>query len=86
MKKLLIVSSLMLITACATPQQIAENRRLQQQADYDTCAGYGLRPKTDMFANCLMELDLTRQRNYYRNDDYYPPRHLYGGMSYLHYR
>jgi hypothetical protein len=87
MKKLLIISSLMLITACATPEQLAENKRLQQEDDYNTCASYGLSPKTDMFANCLMQLDLTRKRAYYRNDDYYyPPAHIHGGVGYYHYR
>lgn len=86
MKKILIISSLLLITACATPEQITENKRLQQEADYNTCAAYGIRPKTDMFANCLMQLDLTRQRNYYHNDDYYPAPHIYGGMGFYRYR
>ncbi len=86
MKKLLIISSFLLIAACATPEQLAENKRLQQQADFDTCASYGIRPKTDMFANCLMQLDLIRQKNYHRDDDYYRPApHIYGGMGFYRY-
>lgn len=88
MKKLVIISSLLLITACATPEQLAENKRMQQQADRDTCASYGIRPRTDQFADCLMQLDLNRQRAYYyTNYDYYyrPEPHIYGGLGYYHF-
>lgn len=86
MKKLVTISSLLLITACATPEQLAESKRLQQKADYDTCMSYGIRPKTELLANCLMQIDLTRQRNYYLNDDYYyPAPHIYGGVGFYHY-
>ncbi len=84
MKKLFAITCI-LLTACATPEQLAENKRIQQEADYNTCASYGIRPKTDMFANCLMQIDLTRQRNYYRDYGYYPPPYVYGGVGYYRY-
>ncbi len=83
MKKLLVICSLLVISACATPEQIAENKRLQQEADYNTCASYGIRPHTDMFAYCLMQVDLTRKQASYRTDTYYyPPAYIYSPRRY----
>lgn len=75
MKKLLALCSFMLLAACATPEQIAYQRQMQEQADFNTCAGYGLRPGSEAFGMCRLELDLARQRRYdYYQDRYYTPR------------
>lgn len=54
------------LAACATPQEIEQRRIAQEQADIATCKSYGLRPGSEMFGNCRLQLDLARQQqNYY---------------------
>jgi hypothetical protein len=74
MKKTLLL--LILLTACATPEQIAEQKRLQDEQDYNTCVDYGFRPHSDGFRNCLLQLDLARQQ---RREMYYHDSYYYGG-------
>jgi hypothetical protein len=74
--------SLCLLTACATPEEIEANRRLQEQEDIATCKSYGLRQGSEAFGNCRLQLDLARQQQrYYYSDPY--PRFHYG---FYHYR
>lgn len=44
------------LSACQslTPQQ-------QREQDQQTCAGYGFKPQTDAFANCMLQLNLDRR-------------------------
>lgn len=46
----------LLLTGCTTltPEQ-------QRAEDDKTCLGYGFKPKTDAFANCLLEIHLSRR-------------------------
>lgn len=70
MKKALVF--FLLLSACvASPEQIEAARQAQQQQDYNTCAGYGFRPNSDGFRNCLLQIDLARQQQRYYNDSYY---------------
>jgi hypothetical protein len=78
------VLTLMLLSGCvATPEQIAAAKQQQQQEDFNTCVGYGLRPGSESFGNCRLQLDLARQQRY--NNYYYDPypRFHYG---YYHFR
>lgn len=66
-----IASLTLLLTGCQTPEQIEEHRRLQEDTDNHTCLHYGLKPGTDAFANCRLQIDLSRQNTYYRGRYYY---------------
>lgn len=81
MKRIILALTLLFLTACATPEQAAENRRLQAEADANTCMSYDLRPGSEAFGNCRLQLDLSRQQRYYHYYDPYP--RFYGG--YHHY-
>ena len=70
-KTLFPLLGLLALSACATPEQLAEQQHLQRAYDEQTCANYGLRPGKEAFANCLMQLDLMRQQHYYYNDSHY---------------
>lgn len=72
---------ILLLSACATPEQIAMQKAAQEQADIETCLSYGLRRNSEAFGNCRLQLDLARQQRYYYSDPY--PRFHYG---YYHYR
>jgi len=75
MKKLAPLMVFFLLAACQTPEQIAVRKQMQEQDDFDTCVSYGLRPKSEAFGNCRLQLDLARQQRYYNNYDYpYHPR------------
>jgi len=71
MLKYLFICGCLVLSACATPEQIAARQEAQRQADYQTCKSYGFRTKSDGFRNCLLQLDIARQQ---RNNNYY-----YGG-------
>jgi len=73
MKRPLAISTLLVLAACATPEQIAERQRMQALQDDETCKNYGLRPGSEAFGNCRLQIDLARQQQYY----YYntPPYH-----------
>ncbi|MBA8817958.1 hypothetical protein WKW50_01765 [Ochrobactrum sp. GPK 3] len=56
-KKALVLLGLAgLLAGCVT--MTPEERRA---ADERTCLGYGFKPRTDAFANCLQRLDLDRR-------------------------
>jgi hypothetical protein len=66
MKKLIhaavATACLSMLAGCLTPAEIAERRRMQQDMTQDkTCRGWGLKPGTDAYANC--RLDLSRQQS-----------------------
>jgi len=61
-----------LLSACQSPEQLVAAQAQQEQDDYNTCASYGFRPKSDGFRNCLLQLDIAReQEQSYRNSYYY---------------
>jgi hypothetical protein len=70
-KHLIPVLMLCGLSACATPEQLAERRRLQVEQDVETCKSYGLRPGTDAFGSCRLQLDLARHRQYDYDHSYY---------------
>lgn len=83
MKHLSALLVLLSLAACATPEQLAARRVAQEQADIETCRSYGLRPGTESFGMCRLQLDLERQRQY---DAYYnyPARPYFGtGVYYV---
>lgn len=82
MKKFLLIAPL-LLAACASPEEIAQRRADQEQADMQTCRSYGLRPGSEAFGNCRLQLDLARQQSY---DRYYSEPRLHTGFGYYHYR
>ena len=79
MKRALLISCL-LLSACATPQEMEAARQRQQQADADTCASYGFRARTEAFANCMLQLEIARQQRYYYYDS--GPHFTYGVGAY----
>ena len=84
MKKLLTLTALLLLPACVpTPEQAAENARMQAEADSNTCKSYGLRPGSEAFGNCRLQLDLARQRPYYYDEPYWDRPHVGMGYYYL---
>ncbi len=68
------------LTACVSPELQAEQARLDAQEDINRCASYGLRPNTDAFAQCRMQLDLARRQPVYYDSG---PR-VYTGFYYGH--
>ncbi len=70
-----------LAAGCATPEQIEAQHQMQEEADNETCLSYGLRPGSEAFGMCRLELDLVRQRQY---DDYRHHTHYYGGYGPRH--
>lgn len=84
--RLAIFAACLLVSACQTPQEIEAARQAQAQADTATCQSYGLRPGSEAFGNCRLQLDLARQQRY--NSYYYDP-YPYGlqmGYTHYHYR
>ncbi|MGE0753891.1 MAG: hypothetical protein AB7L92_01880 [Alphaproteobacteria bacterium] len=77
MKHFFAFTLLALLTACATPEQIEAQRIEQEQADMATCKSYGLRPGSENFGMCMLQLDLARQQRYdsfrYGYGGYYTP-------------
>jgi len=62
MKKIvLLVGAAVLLAGCQTTSP--EVRLANQNA---TCAGYGFKPGTDAFANCMMQMDRDEQADYRR--------------------
>ena len=62
MKKIvLLVGVAVLLAACqtTTPEMLLANQNA-------TCAGYGFKPGTDAFANCMMQMDRDEQAEYRR--------------------
>lgn len=85
MMKYTMIVACLLLSACATPEQIAEQRQLQQQQDVETCRSYGFRPKSDAFSNCMLQLSIAReQRQYYRDNSYYYGGYYGSGYPYRH--
>lgn len=74
MKKIFLLS-LLFLTACATPEQIAEKKRLQLEQDRQTCRDYGFRPRSDAFSNCMLQLEIAREQRQYYYDSGYPRFH-----------
>lgn len=81
MKKLLPILLLFSLVACATPEQIALRKQQQEQADFETCQGYGLKAGSEAFGMCRLQLDLACQQQY--NSYYaYPPRATFDSSIY----
>ena len=60
----------LLLSGCADylserEREREENRRLayeqQMRSDRSTCIGYGYKPDTTQFSNCLMQIDMQRK-------------------------
>lgn len=83
MKRIVALLLISLAAACVDPQMAAEQQRLREQDDINTCAGYGLRPGTENFALCRMQLDLARRQPAYVYD---PGPRFYTGFGYHHWR
>lgn len=82
MKNYAPIFLILLLAACATPEQIAAQREAQMKADYDVCVnGYGFKPNSDGARNCMLQLEIARQQRVYYYDS--GPRFHYG---YYHYR
>lgn len=62
MKRCFFLYAVLALSACATPEQLEAQRQQQMQNDLDACAGYGFRPGSDAFRNCLMQLDIARKQ------------------------
>lgn len=86
MKKFAALTLLFTLAACQTPEQIAEQKRMQEENDIQTCMSYGLRPKSEAFGNCRLQLDLARQQRYYNDYNYgygYGYGHRFGSSIYF---
>lgn len=68
----------LLLAACQTPEQLAQQRAIQQEQDHATCLRYGFRPGSDAFKNCLLQLNIAREQRDYDNTRY----HYYYGTGY----
>lgn len=64
---------LALLAACATPEEIEAKRVAQETADMETCKSYGLKPGSENFGMCMLQLDLAREQRRYA------PVYGYGG-------
>ncbi|MDX2072829.1 MAG: hypothetical protein SFX19_00510 [Alphaproteobacteria bacterium] len=71
MKKLAAFLVLLSLAACATPEEIAARKARLEQEDIDTCKSYGLKPGSEAFGMCRLQLDLSRQQQY--DARYYAP-------------
>lgn len=67
---------LVFTAACVSPEELAIQKAAQDQADVNTCLKYGMKPGSEAFANCRLQLDLARQERYYRSYDYHPHPHF----------
>tara|TARA_R110000824_G_scaffold390760_19_gene588034 strand:- start:4744 stop:5025 length:282 start_codon:yes stop_codon:yes gene_type:complete len=56
MRKWIILSSLLLLTACVSPAQRDAARAAQDRADQAECVSIGFTPNTEGMANCLLKL------------------------------
>lgn len=86
MKKYLFIPLLMLLAACQTPEQLAMQRQMQDQADHNTCVGYGFRVKSEGYSNCRLQIDLARQERYNRATYSYGVGYGYGYPHRSHFR
>lgn len=81
-----ILPLVVLAAALAACQTITPEQ--QRAADESKCAGYGFRPGTSNFANCMMKLDLDRNADrrafMYGDDDdfFWGPTVVVGGGYY----
>ncbi len=50
------VAMLLLVAACASPQEEAARVAAQQQADETECDKLGFTPGSEAFANCMLKL------------------------------
>lgn len=66
---------LLLLAACATPQQLAEQKRLRDEEDRQICLGYGFDARSDAYRQCLLQLAIARQQRYDTRTD---SRFFYG--------
>jgi hypothetical protein len=74
MRSLTLLPAVLLITACATPQE----RAMQKQAEMEqamalygpACARLGYPPNTDQWRSCILNLSLKDEVQRYAN---YPP-------------
>ncbi len=78
MNRFILLSVLGLVAACATPEQLAEQRRQQAAIDTQTCRNYGFRPGTEAFGNCRLQIDLVRQEE----QNNYNRAYFYSDFSY----
>ncbi len=80
--RIAIVLPCLLLAGCMTPEEQAIARQQQIEADNNTCRSYGLRPGSEAFGNCRLQLDLAREQRYYYDPyPYYPP--MYGSFHYF---
>ena len=77
---LLCLAVLVLLSACASPEQQAAIRQQQIEEDAQQCRAYGLKPRTEAFANCRMQLDLARKQrhHYYQQEPVFRSGIYYG--------
>lgn len=71
MKKIVFTLLCLSLAGCMTPEEMAEQRRQQEQADIQTCLSYGLKRTSEAFGMCRLQLDLARQQQYYYDRDYF---------------
>lgn len=64
----------LLLAACTSAEERAEQRKLQIEQDIVTCESYGLKQGSEAFGNCRLQLDLARDRRF--NAPYF-----YGGYG-----
>lgn len=61
---------LTLVCGCMSPEQREAVRQQQIAEDIATCKSYGLRPGSEAFGNCRLQLDIARRQRY--QYDYQP--------------
>ncbi len=77
----------LLLTACATPEEIQAAKEAQMKADYNTCVNdYGFAPKSDAARNCMLQIELAREqmKNAATYNSYYGGHgHFGSGIHYM---
>jgi len=56
MRKILVLTAFLALTACMTPQQLQAQREAQMQRDGAECQQLGFRPGTNAFGDCILKL------------------------------
>ena len=63
MKPILLLTPLMLLMACTSPEQREANRIAQEQADIAECTQLGFKQGSEAFADCRLRLKEMRALN-----------------------